>query len=729
MRRRVRKVVGWVLLLLVAVVIGGGWFAYSYVTDSETLRAAIREGATRFLPECKVDVQKVQVRPFAGKVILHVISLRRWEHGSPLLVGSSPWVQLSYDPWAMLDGRFDLKEIDVAQPRLQLRRRVDGSWNFLGLLADPWPLPPSATSPPIRIENGTVELVDEADGVDAPPATVLRDVSVTIAPGDLRGTPVRFEAKAAGDLFEGVRLSGSIDRATGRVSLAGDLARLAFSNTLAERLPSPARAAFRRLGLVGGEADVTLRTLTYDPKAAEPLRYDAGLQLRGGVWQCERLPFPVNDLSAALAIRDGTATIEWSEGRNGPTVMRATGTVGLGDPARAPFHLEIEVVGLELDERTKAWSSRTFPKAANLWSDFRPSGRVDLNTDLARNTPGGPIDWGIAATLRDVATEYKEFRYRLDHVAGELTARPGRVTADLRSLVGGKPLSVRGSVDGEGAGAVVDLDFAAESLPIDADLLRAMPADVRNVVLSFKPAGTVRGTAHLHRTPAKPGEDPKGTIAIHADLDINPGSEITWEGLQYPVRDLTGHLEIHPSSWVFTGMRGRNGQAQITGEGRVDRLTSGFKVGLHVHTDNLLCESQLRDALRPGWRKAWDTLNPTGASDVDVTIAVEPGKADHYRLEILPRPGTNLKLRFDRVAVEGDGGGPKRIEMPMDDVRGRFVFDDGTVTMTGGKFTFRNAPVEFTWGEVRVFDSGQFALRVRDLNVDDFKPRRQASAS
>ena len=157
MRRRVRKVVGWVLLLLVAVVIGGGWFAYSYVTDSETLRAAIREGAPRFLPGCKVDVQRVQVRPFAGKVVLNVISLRRWERGSPLLVGSSPWVQVSYDPWAMLDGRFDLKEIVVAQPRLQLRRRVDGTWNFLGLLADPWPLPPSETSPPIRIENGTVD--------------------------------------------------------------------------------------------------------------------------------------------------------------------------------------------------------------------------------------------------------------------------------------------------------------------------------------------------------------------------------------------------------------------------------------------------------------------------------------------------------------------------------------------------------------------------------------------
>ncbi len=721
MRRRVRKVVGWVLLLLVAVAVGGGWFAYSYVTDSETLRAAIREGAPRFLPGCQVDVQRVQVRPLAGKVVLNVVSLRKWEHGEALPVGSSPWVQVSYDPWAMLDGRFELKEVVVALPRLQLRRRKDGTWNFLGLLADPWPLPPSETSPPIRVENGTVELVDEADGPEARPAAILRDVSVTIAPGDLRGTPVRFEAKAKGDLFEGVRLSGTIDRSTGRVALNGDLTRLAVSNTLGERLPAPARAAFRRLGLIGGEADVALRSLAYDPKARAPFRYEANVGLRGGVWQCEKLPFPVNDLSATLAIKDGVATIERSDGRYGTTAVRASGTVGLDDPERAPLRLGIEVVGLELDERTRIWSSRTFPRAAGLWADFRPSGRVDLDADLARGAPGGPIDWGVAVTCRDVAIEYKEFRYPLEHIAGELTARPGRVTADLRSLVGGKPLSIRGTIEGEGPATVVDLDFAAESLPIDRDLLDAMPPDVRNVVLSFKPAGTVRGTAHLHRTPPRPGQDPKGTIAIHADLDLNPGCEITWEGLQYPVRDLTGHLEIHPSSWIFTGMKGAHGQATIAGEGRVDKLPAGYKVGLHIHADNLLCESQLRDALRPAWQKTWDTLNPIGASDVDVTIAVEPGKADHYHLEILPRPGTNLKLKFERVALEGDGGGPKLIEMPMEDVRGRFVFDDGVVTMTDGKFSFHSAPVEFAWGEVRVFDSGQFSLRVRGLSADDFK--------
>lgn len=95
MRRRLRKIIGWGLLLLVAVLVGGGWFAFSYVTDSETLRGAIREGAPRFLPGSVVDVQRVLIYPFAGKVVLHYPSLNQVEGGKAQFVGISPWVQLS----------------------------------------------------------------------------------------------------------------------------------------------------------------------------------------------------------------------------------------------------------------------------------------------------------------------------------------------------------------------------------------------------------------------------------------------------------------------------------------------------------------------------------------------------------------------------------------------------------------------------------------------------------
>ena len=43
---------------------------------------------------------------------------------------------------------------------------ADGTWNLQGLLADPWPGPWLDKTPPILIENGTVELVYHEDSRD-----------------------------------------------------------------------------------------------------------------------------------------------------------------------------------------------------------------------------------------------------------------------------------------------------------------------------------------------------------------------------------------------------------------------------------------------------------------------------------------------------------------------------------------------------------------------------------
>ena len=725
LRRRLRKILGWGTLVLMAVVIGGGYFAYTYVTDNETLRAAISAGAPRFLPNSQVDVLRVRVRPIAGEIVLSNVSIRQSENGISNLVGLSPWIQISYDAWSMLDGRFDLKEVVVAQPRLRLRRRKDGTWNFVGLLAKPWPMPPSETTPPVRIENGTIELQDETDGPEAAVTAILRDVSVKVFASNTKGMPIRFEGNGKGTLFDNVKIVGTFDRSTGQVALAGDLNRLAISKTLGERLPSEMRPLFRLIGLQGGEADLTVRSLHYDPKAKVPLRYDAVARLRYGVWNSEMLPFPLNDVAAVVAIKDGVAIVEKSQGRDGSMTVRASGTIGLTNPANSPFHLRLAVDDLEL-ERVHGWSIHKFAKpASDLWHDFRPSGRVDLDIDLLRGVTNGPIDWGVGVGCRDVSLIYKEFKYPVEHVSGEMICRPDKITIDVHTKqIGGKPLTVMGTIEHPGPKSIINLDFTAESLPVDKTLLDAMPPDVRKVVQSFKPSGTVQGKAHVRRTPPlKSTDDPKGQIDINADLDLNPGCEITWEGLQYPVRDLTGHLEIHPTSWIFSNVSGVHGQAKITGAGRVDKLTkTDYKVGIHVNAENLLFESQLREALQPAWQKTWDTLNPTGASDVDVTIDLDPGKhPDSYHLEITPKPQTNLRLKFERIALEGDAGGPHEIEMPMEEVAGRFVFDNGKVIMTDGSFLFRSSPVRFNRGEVKVLDSGQFELNVTDLSVKDFK--------
>ena len=70
--------------------------------------------------------------------------------------------------------------------------------------------------------------------------------------------------------------------------------------------------------------DLELNRFRYDPAAApgSRLSYQALARLREGVWECPKLPFPVNDLSAVIGVEDGILTIKHAQGSNGLTTLR-----------------------------------------------------------------------------------------------------------------------------------------------------------------------------------------------------------------------------------------------------------------------------------------------------------------------------------------------------------------------------------------------------------------------
>ncbi len=85
-----------------------------------------------------------------------------------------------------------------------------------------------------------------------------------------------------------------------------------------------------------------------------------------------------------------------------------------------------------------------------------------------------------------------------------------------------------------------------------------------------------------------------------------------------------------------------------------------------------------------------------------------------------PRPDTSIRLEFSRAPKPGiDPGGT--FNLAMEDVKGRFIYDNGTVTMRDVGFRFHGAPVQFESGVVTVEDSGRFRLGVTGVWVRDFR--------
>jgi 4-amino-4-deoxy-L-arabinose transferase-like glycosyltransferase len=740
LRRRVRKVLGWGAFLVVAILVGGTIAAYVYVTESDTVADLIRREAPKYLPGCRVNVLKVRFRPFWGDVGLNQVHVYEPDKGSPdLKVASAYRVTIKFDPWAMFKGRFDAREVIVSKPKIVLRRAPEGSWNVQGLLADPWPIKGGGPTPPILIQEGIIELAEEGA---KEPLILLRDVKITIPASNGLAEPIKFDLTAKGDtgLFDRVNAEGSIDLETGRVTLTkGELVRLSLSEAYRDRFPAPLRDWLAQAGLADGEVDADLPSFSFDPQASPRFRYRGTAKLRRGLWKCPKLPFPISDVTINVEARDGDLTILEARGSDGSTALSLTGhaTLDPDDPSRSAFGIVAEANNLELDTRLRAWIPGD---TRELWDAYFPdvkalsssAGRINVKAVVARADPKAEVSVAVDVKCLDVSMKYKHFAYPVDHITGTIHATKETMDLDVRTMVNDRPVKVTGTVLNPGPDAETDLTFLVESLPVDAALFKALPRDVAPMVAAFKPSGTVGGKATLKRLPPlKEGDDPIGRVTFDAWVDLNPGCSITWVGLEYPVRNLTGKLEIHPGSWTFREMKGNNGQAAITANGQVEQVNrdkpkgtpDAFKVDLKLQARNLPFDQQLRDALPTPWKVTWETLNPSGASNIDADIQVDPRKPlkdrEHYKIVVAPLKGTGVKLRF-RPLVGTGAPSVASVELPMDDVAGRFVYDTARVphtSMENVRFSFQRAPVTFAFGEVDVQDNGQFELGVSRLEV------------
>lgn len=715
MRPRFRKVFAWSVLVVMALFAAGLGFAYSYVTDGATLIDVLRRETPRFLPGCHLTINGAEIRPLLGQVSMNHIRLNQRIHGRAFQTATIAWLNVTCDVDALLRGRFEPTELRVSQPVLRLIRREDGTLNLKGILADPWPAPPLATEPVVRVKGGRVELMEESGEV---PTKILSDVELTATPAG--NGLIRFEGSARGGAFDRVTLEGTFDRHTGKLVLTqGEMTRLALLESLEPSLVlTGVRDQFMRQGLRGGAADLTLTHLVFDPQATPNLRYAGSARLRGATLTREELPLRFSEVAASLSLADDRVEIQHAEGRDGKTSVQLRGTVSASDPASGPLDLHVEIINLEFDDRLR---DKTPADLAGLWNEYRPEGRVDLAAHLVRPRPGAELGFGATVRCRDVGITFHQFPYPLRHIQGTLKWQGNQIDTDLRCLVAGESLSATGTITNPGPLAVVRLDFRSERMPVDDLLRQALAPEIRALFDDFQPTGSVRGVAHLLR---KPPERPGGPedVRISAELDLNEGCSMRWAGMPYLVRDLTGHLDIQPDRWTFSGMKGRNGPAQIALDGQVEGAELGRqKVDLTVTADHLPFDQQLHDALPPQWQATWATLKPSGLSRVEARINADPGEEPHYHLKIVPeQEETRIKLALTPVAGSpGAAAGPsKPIELPpMEKISGTFHFDDGTVTMSGVRFRFREAPVAFDRGQVRLKDDGSFTLVVEDLLV------------
>lgn len=727
MKIRLRRLILWSIISVLAMLAGALGFAYTYITDSDTIVEIINAKLPEFLPRAQLRVDRAQLRPLIGQLDFAQTTLMQEVDGSPFPTARVPWLQFRCDLDQLWKGKFVPREIMIAQPALRLVQRRDGTWNIEGLLADPFPEAPDFR-PIVRISRGMIELVENHR-----PTTMLHHLELTLEPDPVRDV-YHFSGTAQGDLFERLVVEGSIDPRTGKLCLErGEITRLNLSESLVRRLPDSWQVPWRELGISAGLLDVRVDEFTCSRTAPALTNLRLSLSLLGATWSGKHLPLPLSDVTASARIDRGLLTIGWLEGRYGRTRIRIDrAALDLTSPAPldGPLSAQISLTDLELDGKLK---SRLPEPLQAAWEELAQPGRdglgrVTVQARVDRARTGGPLMHSGMVELLDVALCYRAFPMPLEHVRGRLSWAGDTVElVSLETLVGNQSLTAKGTLTHLSSQPEVSLEFAAAALPVgeDSEFVNALPDDLKALVSSFHPTGTIRGSARVVSQPGASfaeSQSPLDNLAIDAVIDFNEGCAIRWEQLPYAVRHLSGRLELHPGVCEFNNVRGENGVARLAASGRVQFIKPGVYAGdVRLHADRLPFDQQLRDSLPSEWQATWGLLNPTGTTRVEAHIVAGwPDRPDRTWLQIDVAREDEARVKLRLLPVPGTPGlqPGQVIEMPtMQDVRGRFVFDNGVVSLHNVEFAFREAPVKVAGGRVHLRDTGQFDLRVDELEV------------
>lgn len=430
-------------------------------------------------------------------------------------------------------------------------------------------------------------------------------------------------------------------------------------------------------------------------------------------------------------------------------------------------------------------------------SVFRPPGKFQrwtINTDIQ---------------LREASGALTVFPYPLEKVSGKLAIRDGYVdiigasmqrgdaTLNVDGRVRWKPERPPGSRpligttrpatphapgaprDKQPSQISPDLKIVARNVPIDEDLLSAMPGDRRKWLERIGVGGVIDVDGRVFRkTPdaqqptgsaraeslndQPPAPAPSLASLIDQDFQITLRNGTAWPGEgTFAISDLSGRMRLTSDRVVLSDFQGRRGDATLTGRGTITWLapmtpqpagnahaeTPGTDtprsprphVALFAQASNLLLDSALYQALPTTAREAWDQVRPEGTIDIDLSYSGAPDDAPAQpqtssdaiaAAEALPAPvealapatrpasiasGFDLTIKPRKLAVK-----LKALPYRLDDVAGAVTVAGSKVTLTDLTASHGDARLKLSGtGAVSTRSNWDLTLAATDVPIDD----------
>ena len=670
------------ILTALAALIGAGMWAYNWVSPEKVRAAVVENLQGQFDDSVEVEVGSAHIRLFGGVSVNELKLTRRGEQEPFLYV---PSAVITHDKERLNRGELVIRKIELDSPTVRLVRATDGKWNVGGIAK------PSAGEKPIPtilVKNGTVFIEDRSPA--AIPAMAIRNIKLNVFGDALPWIKFDGQAKVgfgnepehdptalAIPLAATVKWNRDTNQAQGKVEISDLEIGPDFAGVVARLHPAAAEYAQNIRAKTAIRADFTLPGTT----GAAPT-YDVKFDVREGRFEDEALPWPIDQFTGSIRIRDGRVTVEKATARLGKSSVEiglktkadvfsvgASALPPCGPRVRAPVfsHLlrppgpavppvengddpfrafeekldefDLTVHALTLDDDL---FRRLTPKASVIQRMFSPVGGVDIAVRYDRKDGG----WKREVEIRPnkLAIKYEKFRYPIFDLAGsvkKVVASDGtdEFRLDLTGTAGGRRVGMTGKVAGEGPDPFISLKIAGNDIPIDDALMAALPG--KYPVSLGKLRGKARGDFVIDIRQPHGVNRCENTFRIR----IFDGS-VNYTHFPFPVKQVRGNVLVRvsasdPKRPLRPGLaivpeedtdrvELRNfeavhdgGRFWISGENEAVPGTADRKLTLRVQGENCPIDAEFKAALREiKLDSTIRTFNPRGdltfGADVEI---------------------------------------------------------------------------------------------------------------
>ena len=336
----------------------------------------------------------------------------------------------------------------------------------------------------------------------------------------------------------------------GETNLTIEATEVPLDDHLIASLPERTRPTAESLH-ASGLADRVSATILQSK--GQPLDFRVVARIKEGQFRPKAFPYPITDANGVLTFRPGRVIVEDLAGRHGQTPVTVSGQV-LMDSNASAVDLHVGAKGAVLDDELY----QALPKGVqDVWRKLSAGGRADVDLTLQHGMAEASreLDYRLVLDANAMTVRYEDFPYKLTGVVGRAVATPVGVTLeDMIARHGPALLRVSGTMKLDGQSESARLSLRGTNVPIDDELLAALPRTLAPLAKRVRPGGSCgfdmkdfRIERRARPSPAsRPATQPTTAPAGPSDVRWSMDGQVSFRGATMDLglghKTLTGSL-------------------------------------------------------------------------------------------------------------------------------------------------------------------------------------------